>query len=222
MSDDIARREAELKQQIVDITNELFQADVVTASGGNISGRVEGTDIIWITPTRMFKGGLTVDDLIRVDLDGNMLEGKTRPSIEAPMHTGIMKARPEVLAVVHSHAPHATALAVCGVCVPPISFDAFLVSKLPVVPFAMSGQELAEAVLERIGDWPGAFLQNHGLLAVGKNLRTAANLTMTVEHVGKILCIARTLGGSNELQTLPADLVAGLEGLGAQLAQVMG
>lgn len=221
MSEDIARKEAALKQQIVDITNELFQADVVTASGGNISGRVEGTDIIWITPTRMFKGSLSVDDLIRVDLEGNMLEGKTRPSIEAPMHTGIMRARPEVLAVVHSHAPHATAMAACGVCVPPISFDAFLVSKLPIIPFAMSGAELAEAVLERIGDWPGAFLQNHGMLAVGKSLRAAANLTMSVEHVGKVLCIAKTLGGGGELRTLPADLIAGLEGLGAQLGQMI-
>ena len=221
MSEDIARKEAALKQHIVDITNELFQVDIITASGGNVSGRVEGTDTVWITPTRMFKGSLTVDDLIRVDLEGNMIEGKTHPSIEAPMHTGIMKARPEVLAVVHSHAPHATAMAVCGVCVPPISFDAFLVSRLPVVPFAMSGQELAQAVLERIGDWPGAFLQNHGLLAVGKNLRSAANLTMSVEHVGKILCIAKTLGGGKELQTLPADLLAGLEGLGPQLAQMM-
>ena len=221
MSKEIAYQEAALKQQIVDITNELFQADIVTPSGGNVSGRIEGADTVWITPTRMFKGSLTVDDLIRVDLEGNMLEGRTQPSIETPMHTGIMRARPGWLAVVHSHAPHATAMAVCGVCVPPISFDAFLVSKLPVVPFAMSGAELAEAVLERIGDWPGAFLQNHGLLAVGKSLRSAANLTLTVEHIGKILCIARTLGGSNELQNLPADLIVGLEGLGAQFAQMI-
>lgn len=221
MSQEMARQEAALKQEIVDITNELFLADVITATGGNVSARVEGTDTIWITPTRMFKGSLTVDDLIRVDLEGNMVEGKTRPSVEAPMHTGIMRARPEVLAVVHSHAPHATAMAVCGVCVPPITFDAFLVSKLPMVPFAMSGEELAQAVLQSIGDWPGAFLQNHGMLAVGKNLRSAANLTMTVEHIGKILCIAKTLGGNNELQTLPEDLVVGLEGLGAQFAQMI-
>jgi autoinducer 2 (AI-2) kinase len=221
MIEELQRKEAALKQQIVDVTNELFAADVITASGGNISARLEGTDIVWITPTRMFKGSLSTDDLIRVDLDGNMLEGKTRPSVEAPMHTGIMRAREDVLAVVHSHAPYATAMALCGVCVPPICFDGFLVSKLPVVPFAMSGEELAQAVLDNIGDWPGAFLQNHGMLAVGKTLRSAANLTLTVEHIGKILTIARTLGEDSELKTLPPDLVAGLEAMGAQFAQLL-
>jgi ribulose-5-phosphate 4-epimerase/fuculose-1-phosphate aldolase len=137
------------------------------------------------------------------------------------MHTGIMRAREDVLAVVHSHAPYATAIALCGVCVPPITFDGFLVSKLPIVPFAMSGEELAEAVLARIGDWPGAFMQNHGMLAVGKTLRSAANLTMTVEHLGKIMCIARTLGGDNELKTLPPELLAGLEAMGSQFAKMI-
>jgi L-fuculose-phosphate aldolase len=220
MPDELQSQQAELKQTSVDITNELFAADIITATGGNISARIAGTDIIWITPSKMFKGGLSVDDLIRVDLDGNMVEGKTRPSIEAPLHTGIYRAREDVLAVIHSHAPYATAIALCNLCFPAITFDGFLISKLPTVPFAMSGQELAEAVLDKIGPWPGAFLQNHGFLAMGKDLRSAANLTLTVEHLGKVLMIARILGGTGELPALPQQIREALDGMAADIMKM--
>jgi autoinducer 2 (AI-2) kinase len=220
MPDELENRQAELKQNIVDITNELFAVDIITATGGNISARIPGTDIIWITPSNMFKGGLSADDLILVDLDGNMVEGRTRPSIEAPLHTGIYRAREDVLAVIHSHAPYATAIALCNICFPPITFDGYLISKLPTVPFAMSGQELAQAVLEKVGAWPGAFLQNHGFLSMGKDLRSAANLTLTVEHMGKVLMIARILGGSGGLPTLPQQLREALDGMAADIMKM--
>jgi L-ribulose-5-phosphate 4-epimerase len=220
MPDELEIKQAELKQKIVDITNELFAVDIITATGGNISARIAGTEIIWITPSKMFKGGLSADDLILVDLDGNMVEGKTRPSIEAPLHTGIYRAREDVLAVIHSHAPYATAIALCNICFPPITFDGYLISKLPTVPFAMSGQELAQAVLEQIGTWPGAFLQNHGFLAMGKDLRTAANLTLSVEHMGKVLMIAKILGASGELPTLPQQLREALDGMAADIMRM--
>jgi L-ribulose-5-phosphate 4-epimerase len=220
MPDELETRQAELKQNIVDITNELFAVDIITATGGNISARIPGTDIIWITPSKMFKGGLSVDDLILVDLDGDMVEGRTRPSIEAPLHTGIYRAREDVLAVIHSHAAYATAIALCNICFPPITFDGYLISKLPTVPFAVSGQELAQAVLEKIGVWPGAFLQNHGFLAIGKDLRSAANLTLTVEHTGKVLTIARILGSGGELPTLPQQLREALDGMAADIMRM--
>jgi L-ribulose-5-phosphate 4-epimerase len=220
MPDELEIKQTELKQKIVDITNELFAVDIITATGGNISARIAGTEIIWITPSKMFKGGLSADDLILVDLDGNMVEGKTRPSIEAPLHTGIYRAREDVLAVIHSHAPYATAIALCNICFPPITFDGYLISKLPTVPFAMSGQELAQAVLEKIGTWPGAFLQNHGFLAMGKDLRTAANLTLSVEHMGKVLMIAKILGASGELPTLPQQLREALDGMAADIMRM--
>jgi L-ribulose-5-phosphate 4-epimerase len=220
MPDELEIKQTELKQKIVDITNELFAVDIITATGGNISARIAGTEIIWITPSKMFKGGLSADDLILVDLDGNMVEGKTRPSIEAPLHTGIYRAREDVLAVIHSHAPYATAIALCNICFPPITFDGYLISKLPTVPFAMSGQELAQAVLEQIGTWPGAFLQNHGFLAMGKDLRTAANLTLSVEHMGKVLMIAKILGASGELPTLPQQLREALDGMAADIVRM--
>jgi L-ribulose-5-phosphate 4-epimerase len=220
MPDELESKQAELKKSIVDITAELFAADVITATGGNISVRIPGTDIIWITPSKMFKGGLTADDLILVDLDGNMVEGKTRPSIEAPLHTGIYRARDDVFAVIHSHAPYATAIALCNLCFPAITFDGYMISKMPTVPFAVSGQELADAVLEKIGAWPGAFLQNHGFLAIGKDLRSAANLTLAVEHMGKVLMIARILGGDSELSTLPRQFLEALDGMAADIMRM--
>jgi L-ribulose-5-phosphate 4-epimerase len=219
MVDELEAKQQKLKEDIVKITDELFAVDIVTATGGNISGRVPDTDIIWITPTKMFKGGLSVDDLIRVDLEGNMLEGKTRPSIEAPLHTGIYRARSDVNAVVHSHAPYATALAACGVCFPPITIEGFFISKLPLVPYAASGKDLADAVLSMLSDWPGAFLQNHGLLTVGKDLRSAANFSEMVEHMGKVLAVAKLMGG--ELTTLPQPMLDMLDKMAAQIVKMV-
>jgi len=206
MTKELEAKQKELKQEIVNITDELYQLDVITASGGNVSARIPGTDIIWITPTKLFKGGISADDLIRVDLEGKMLEGKTKPSIEVPLHTAMYRARDDVFAVVHSHAPFATAIGICGVRFPPITLGGCFVSKLPVVPHATSGKDLARAVMEQIGGYPGVFMQNHGLLTLGKDLRSAANFTEMVEHLGKVLLISRILG-DGEPKTLPQTVV---------------
>ena len=205
-----------LKQQIVDTVNELYAADIITAAGGNVSARLPGTDIIWITPTRMFKGNLKADDLIRVDLEGKMLEGRTRPSVEAPLHTGIMRQRPDVFAVVHTHSPFATGIGVCKTPLPPISMEAWLIGKLPVVPYTSSGEALAKAVLEAIGEWPGVFMQNHGMVTVAKDLRGAANFAQVIEHMAKVVAMARILSGDN-LVTLPESATQALESRAAQI-----
>jgi ribulose-5-phosphate 4-epimerase/fuculose-1-phosphate aldolase len=221
VSEELDAKQQQLKQQIVAVTNELFDQDIVTASGGNISARIPEMDTIWITPTKLFKGGLTVDDLIRVDLDGNVLEGRTRPSIEAPLHTGIYRERSDVLAVVHSHAPYGTAIGLCNYCMPPITFGGFIISKMPFVPYTPSGGDLAKAVLEVLGEWPGVFLQNHGLLTVGKDLRSATNFTEMVEHTGRVLLIAKLLSDGGPLKTLPAPLLKLLEHRAADIAKMM-
>jgi len=220
MTGELKVEQRELKEDIVNVTEELFAVDIITATGGNISARIPGTDIVWITPTKLFKGGLCVDDLIRIDLEGNMLEGKTKPSIEAPLHSAVYRAREDVFAVVHSHAPFATAIGLCERPFPPITLGGFFVSKLPIVPYAASGKDLAKAVMERIADWPGVFLQNHGLVAIGKDLRSAANLTQMVEHLGKVLMIYRTLG-DGEPKTLPQTVLDFFEKMAPQLIKMV-
>ncbi len=189
--------DAELKQNLVEITTELYREGVVTAAGGNISVRsVENVKALWITPTMVHKGSLHPEDMTLIDLEGIVLGGKYKPSIEFGFHAGLMKLRPDINAVVHSHAPYATVWGLGDFNIPPITYEALLVGRLPYIPWHMVGsQELAQAVMNAVGNGmiAGAFLRNHGLVTVGKDLRQATDNTLMVEHTLKILHLVRQL-----------------------------
>ena len=195
--------EEELKQQLVDITTELYHADVITATGGNISVRcATREDAAWITPSQIFKGALSPDDMVMIDLDGKKIDGPYKPSVESVYHGGILKSRPEINAVVHSHAPLATIFGMTGMKMIPITTEAIFMANYPVIPWYLGGtKELANAVLEQIGNTKaqGAFLCNHGLITLGKDLRKAADGTLTVEHTVGILLKCKMAGLEPEL-----------------------
>lgn len=97
-----------LQQLLADISTELYQAGVVTATGGNISVRsVEREHALWITPSAVFKGALSPQDMTLIDEDGKVVSGKYPPSIEFSFHAGLMRVRADINAVVHSHPPYA-------------------------------------------------------------------------------------------------------------------
>ena len=187
-----------LKQQLVDIATELYQAGVLTATGGNISVRsVEREPALWITPSAVFKGDLSTQDMTLIDVDGNVLAGKYPPSIEYAFHAGLMRVRPDINAVVHSHPPYAIVWGLGDLAIPPITYDALLVGAFPFIRWHMVGsQELAAAVIDVVGNGRsgGAFLRNHGLVMVGKNLRQAADATLMTEQTLKILYLAHQMG----------------------------
>jgi ribulose-5-phosphate 4-epimerase/fuculose-1-phosphate aldolase len=187
-----------IKHQLAEITTELYQAGIITATGGNISIRsVEHINALWITPSAIFKGALSPDDLVLIDLDGKVLAGRYPPSIEYGFHAGVMRVRPEVNALVHSHPPYAIVWGLGDLPIPPVTYDALLVGRLPFIPWNMVGSiELARAVIDVVGlkKASGAFLRNHGLITVGKNLRHAADLSLMVEHTLKVIHLVRQIG----------------------------
>ncbi|MDW8103349.1 MAG: class II aldolase/adducin family protein, partial [Anaerolineae bacterium] len=154
------------RAEMVRAINELYQLGLITATGGNVSVRIEDREECWITPSQLYKGDLRPELMVRIDLAGNVLdEGVPAPSSEWPMHTAIYRARPEVRAVVHAHAPYATILALSGLPFLPITTEAAFFREVPVVPFIMPGtRELAEAVVKAMGKSPVCLLQNHGVV----------------------------------------------------------
>jgi L-ribulose-5-phosphate 4-epimerase len=193
-----------IRKQLAEIATELYLAGVVTATGGNISARsLEHENALWITPSAIFKGTLTPDDMTLVDVDGKILAGKYPPSIEVGFHAGVMRVRPEINALVHSHPPYAIVWGLGELPIPPVTYDAILVAQLPFIPWHMVGStQLAGVVIKTLGAGQvrGAFLRNHGLVTVGKDLRHAADITLMVEHTLKVLYLARQAGVS------PAEL----------------
>jgi len=196
--------EDQLKQDICKVMRNLFNRGLVSALGGNVSARLPNSKEFWITPSGIFKGELNPDDLVKLDVEGNILDGFLRPSVEWPLHAAIYRVRPDVNAVIHAHNPITLGLALAGVSLKPISVEAVMVlRKVEIVPFAFPGtDQLAKLVEEKAAKGARAIiLQNHGIVALGSNLYDAEAIAETLEEVATAQFVAMVLG--KEPPTIP-------------------
>jgi autoinducer 2 (AI-2) kinase len=211
--------DGDVRKSLVDVVNELFAVQLITATGGNVSVRVPGSeDELWITPSQLFKGDLKAEILVRINLDGKSLDpGALSPSSERLMHCAVYRARADAQAVIHAHAPHATILANAGLPFLPISTEAAFFGNIPRIPFIMPGtQLLADAIAEAVSNSWAVLMQNHGLLVAGRSLRRAADMVEIVERSAEIILGCYAVG--KEPPQLPDDIVAKLRKMGDLLA----
>ena len=188
---------SETTQLLARVTAALYARGLVTGSGGNLSARdPDSPSRIWITPAGRFKGDLQQEHMACIGLEGEpRAADEPRPSTEWRVHCAIYRSRPDVWAVVHSHAQQATRLALTGTRFLPISLEAAVIGELQVVPFLMPGTEaLAEAVASTLGAGAAVLMQNHGLVVAADGLEHAAALTETIEATAGTLLACRTLG----------------------------
>ncbi len=202
--------------ELTAIVQELYARGLFTASGGNASVRATGrAGELWITPAGTFKGSLRPETMVRVGMDGEILEqGSAPPSSEKWMHIEILKRRPDLNGVIHTHAPWATLLALSETPFLPISAEAALIGEIPRLPWLMPGsRELAEAVAAALGAHASAVLmQNHGLIVAAPSLRQAATLTETVERCCALILRCLMLG--KQPPVLPPESVKALRRAG--------
>jgi autoinducer 2 (AI-2) kinase len=213
-----ATSDADPRHDLIAVVNELYAVGLVTATGGNVSVRTARSDEAWITPSRLFKGDLRPEILVRIGLDGRPLDpGARSPSSEALMHTAVLRARPEANAVIHCHAPNATILVNAGLPFLPISTEAAFFTGLARIPFIMPGtQELADAVVAAMGDGWAVLMQNHGLLVAGRSLRRAADSAEIIERTAQVIVGCYAVG--REPPVLPEETVAMLARYGDIMA----
>lgn len=106
--------EERLKEELAACVRGLFAKGLVSSGGGNHSARMPGANEVWITPSGYPRSHTRPENLVKIDLDGNVLEGTLRPSIEVPFHTEIYRRRPDVNAVVHAHSPYTQGVSLSG------------------------------------------------------------------------------------------------------------
>ncbi|MCI4438350.1 class II aldolase/adducin family protein [archaeon] len=207
--------EEEIKAEICNVMKNLYEKNLVASLGGNVSARLPGKEYFWITPTTKFKAGLKPEDLLKVSVNGELIEGKLRPSSETKFHAAIYSVRNDVNAVVHAHNPISTALASLGIEIKPITVNAVLtLGKLKVLEYETPGsKELAEKIRANVGNSNVLILGNHGVVGLGKDLAEAANFVEMLEEVSKINLIAFLLQSLDKrltLKTIPEDEVKAL------------
>ncbi|MCU0843557.1 MAG: class II aldolase/adducin family protein [Spirochaetes bacterium] len=181
-------------------------------TGGNVSMRSETEDVFVITPSSLRYESLTPDDVCVLDFNMKQLEGKHAPSVEASMHLAVYKNRADVGAVVHTHQPCASVLAVTNTPLPAL-FDEVMFSigeMVEVVPYGLSGSEdLVKNVTSKLGNLCNCyFMQNHGALSLGEDLEKAWLNAELLEKASRVYCQALATG--REVMTIPEPTLSGL------------
>jgi len=190
-----------LKEKIIEIGIQLLKEKLTHGTCGNISCRVDKEKIL-ITPSSLPYGDIKPDDILLVNLDGKVLEGKRNPSVETPFHTAIYKNREDVKAIIHTHSQYALAVSSVVDSIPVFLDEIFshIGGELTVSRYALPGSdELAENLLNVLGDKNAALLSNHGAVCCGKNLDEAFEVARVVEQICKIFILSSCLGKTKVL-----------------------
>ncbi|MFZ0430363.1 MAG: class II aldolase/adducin family protein [Acidobacteriota bacterium] len=201
-----------LRRDIVEAGRRIYNRNFVAANDGNISARIDGRRVL-ITPTGVSKGFMKPEDLIVVDYDGHVLEGRRKPSSEMFMHLRIFKERPDIHGVVHAHPPKATGFATAGIPLTQCVLPEVVVTLggIPLAEYGTPGtEEFYEPVLKYLRDYDAFLLENHGALTIGADVMNAYYRMETLEHFAHIALVALQLG---KLQTLKREDVQKLIGL---------
>lgn len=199
--------EAALRKQLADIGRLSYDRRLTFGAGGNISVRLDEHNIL-ITPSGTIKGLLSPEQMVRVDVRTEKAEGNGRPSMETPFHTALYRARADIGAVVHLHPPSCTALAVLSrILRPAITPEGVLVlgDYVPTIRYASPGsEELAQVIVDGLGQGNVGLLQSHGALAVGRDLMEAFGRMETMEYIATLQLRCEELG---DLEDLPEEEV---------------
>ena len=184
------------KHQVLQYAQRGYQQSLMAGTSGNLSALCSDNKLV-ITPSGYDYMKMTTHDIMVIDLEGNILEGKHRPSSEWPMHAYIYKHMPEVRAVVHTHSPYATAFSVINQPVPLalVEMVFFIGGDIPVAPLATQGTvEVGQGVVKALAGRGACLMQNHGAVSIGKDLAQAYLRTEYAEDAAKICHMAKSIG----------------------------
>jgi L-fuculose-phosphate aldolase len=195
------------KSIVLNACQEMQKAALVIGSSGNASLRLAGSDQVAITPSSVDYSYMSADDVMILNLDGDVLEGELNPSIEHPLHLAIYKVRSDVNAIVHSHCIYASVLAVLRLPLPPIidEFVRELGGQVEVADYGLTGSnDLAENVVKALGPRNAVLLANHGGVTVGSTMDNAMQNALLLERAAHIYLLAAAVD-LKKITTLPPE-----------------
>ncbi len=208
----MAVSERQLRRDLCEVGRRLYQSGLAVGSDGNLSALLNDEEIL-ITPSRVCKGFMEPDDIIKIDRRGNKLSGLLPPSLETAMHLAAYEERADICAAVHAHPPVSVAFTVAGVAMPQCvlpEVEVLFGGEIPVAEYATpGGPALADSIRSHIRKKDVVVLAHHGMFAVGHDIYQAFMKMEHAEATAKVIFYARQLGGVKKLSE------ASLEGLRA-------
>ena len=189
------------KAEVIKAGIKLDRYGLIALSGGNVSCRMPTGEIL-VTPSGMIYEDMVEDDILVVDLDGNIIEGTRKASVDTEALLYIYRHKPEVNAVIHTHQPYATAIGLVE--------DEFKVNlttlanatqgSVKVTPFSSAASiDMGIDTVEYLGDSLAVILRHHGVIAVGNSLKQALYACVYMEEAAKCYIAARSIGTPRQM-----------------------
>jgi len=192
----------QLKEEVLEANLALPKHDLVTFTWGNVSGIDRNAGLVVIKPSGVPYDALTIDDLVVVDLEGNVVEGDLRPSSDTPTHLALYRALPEIGGIVHTHSPWATSWAQAKRAIPAFgtTHADYFYGEIPCTR-ELSDEEIETAyeletgnvIIETLNELhleavavPGVLVANHAPFCWGKHADEAVHNAVVLEEVAKM------------------------------------
>jgi L-ribulose-5-phosphate 4-epimerase len=190
----------DLKEQVWEANRLLPKYGLVTFSWGNVSGINRGVGLLVIKPSGVSYDELKREDLVVLDLDGNIVEGRLRPSSDTATHIVLYKNFPDIGGIVHTHSPWATAWAQAGKAIPALGtthadyFHGTIPCTRPISNEEIAGEyerETGNLIVETFrnldpNEMPGVLVHNHAPFNWGKDPLDAVHNAVVLEECAKI------------------------------------
>ena len=197
-----------LRTLICKLNQDLPRYGLVTWTSGNVSGRDPESGLVVIKPSGVPFEGLTPENMVVIDVEGNVVEGTLSPSSDVHAHNYVYRHRPDVMGVVHTHSNYATAFAAVGQGIPvylTAMADEFG-GPIPLGGYAKVGNdEIGREIVRSIGDSSAILMKNHGVFTIGPTPTEAVKAAVMVEDVARTVWLALQIGQPIEI---PAEEVA--------------
>ena len=179
---------------LVDAIRMLTDAELIDYSGHGSVRRDAGS--FYINSGASIRSTLTVDDIVAIDFDGALREGRDQPPVEFPLHAEIYRARPDVHAVLHTHPRWSTLLTMVGAPYRPVFPQGALLGDVPVLdsPMSINTREMGERVAATLGGGPAVLLKSHGAVVAGADLLESFALAIYLEDNASRQYLAMQIG----------------------------
>lgn len=210
----------ELKRQVYEANMLLPKYGLVTFTWGNVSAIDRESGLFVIKPSGVEYESMKPEDMVVMDLNGNRVEGKLRPSSDTPTHLALYKAFPEIGGIVHTHSSYATSWAQAGRSIPcyGTTHADYIYGEVPCVR-CLTKEEIDEAYETNTGKLivsefkrskkeimavPAVLCKNHGPFTWGKDAKDAVHNAVVLEEVAKMAY--RTESINSKVEPAPQEL----------------